>query len=301
MGITKKTLLLSDANFDHKSMATLLLERKGKETICVLKTFYLEDKTSDYLLGIACNDKQVTKQKIQFYGNNSCTFRVSDPIDLESKITCVMVTEDKKTPVIWGSTEKLDDTRYQVVKNLEKESEKQKSSTMVLSTPVIPIEEVKSEKIEGAALFEELEDEELNGLISATIEKEEVENIFESEMQKLGETSSIFYEQIKDQIEDIFEHGVHEENLERLIVGSKWVIVDGVDGGEDYILGLLYAGNDLEYIAYGIKGEKNIMPPQEFRAFSQFIPTNLEDNEGYWVMYQDAVSGDNCKLADDVA
>ena len=282
-------------------MATLSLEKKGKETICVLKTFYLEDKTSNYILGIACNNTQVTKQKIQFYGSNSCSFRLSDPLDLESKITCVMVTENTKTPVIWGSTEKLDDTRYQVVSKLQKENEKQKSSTMVLSTPVMPIEEGESPKLEGAALFEELQEEELNGLITATIEKEEIDNLFESEMQKLDQTSAIFYEQIKDQIEDIFDHGVHEENLERLIEGSKWVLVDGVDGGEDYILGLLYAGNEIEYIAYGVKGEKNVLPPQEFRAFSQFIPINMENNQGYWVMYQDAISGENCKLADDVA
>lgn len=303
MGITKKTLLLSDANFDHKSMATLTLEKKGKETLGVLKTYYLENKHCPYILGIASNGVQVAKEDIQFFGGNQTQFRVGTSLDLESKITCVMVTSDTKSPVIWGSTDKLDDTRYAVVHELQKdraqEKENKKSSTMVLSTPVMPMEEVSH--VQGAKLFEEADEEELNQLITATIERDEEPNLFRSEMEKLGESAERFYDQIKDQIEDLFASNKHEENLERLIEGSKWVLVDSADGSGEYILGLLYNGQTIEYIAYGVKGEENTLPPAEFRTYSQFIPTDLEKRVGYWVMYQDADSGDNCKLADDVA
>lgn len=342
MGMTKKTMILSNDQFDHKSMLTLTLEKKGKEWVGILKSYYFEDKQAEYLLGIACQDKQMCIVPVCFQGGSMAVIRTVANLDLQKKITCVLVTKEDKKPIVWGSTEKLDDTRMNLLQSMQQKEKEQpvedrvveiknsvdqeekdhRKDSSILSQASVVDDQISQGKqdtledvdrivtdvtniqdtVDPTALFQPLEEKELDQVIDQAMSQEGKLDMFAQEMAKLDHDQDTFYDQIKDQIEDLFAHNEHERNLESLVPHSQWVLVDQVDGSGQYVLGLLYEDQTLRYIAYGVQGEKDMLPPEEFRAYSQFILTsNGEEDQGYWVMYQDALTGDNCMIEDHVA
>lgn len=107
-----------------------------------------------------------------------------------------------------------------------------------------------------------------------------------------------FYELIKDQVDELFKKHPAEENLEQLIPDSKWVKVDFEGDGNHYVIGLIYEEKELKFICYGVPGEYDKEPPGELAKYSQWLPLdeNIHEGNGYWLMYQDAQSGDSVKL-----
>ena len=65
-----------------------------------------------------------------------------------------------------------------------------------------------------------------------------------------------------------------------------------------YVVGIIYHNHDIKYICYGVPGTYENEPPVEMRHYSQWLPTDTTDpyNNGYWVMYQDADTGENIYL-----
>ncbi len=276
---------MSNDQLDHKAMATLNLEKKGKDIIVSLRIYYLEPLQQKYRLGIACNNEQVVVQPIVLEETKHVKF-VTKEFDLSSKITCVLVTDDVK-PVLWGSTEKLDDTRLSMIKAMKQvKTVENKSETVIASTPT---------NVADTHLFEEPTEEELEKLVDEVIEED---NFFASEMKDLPEGDQ-FFAQIKDQIESIFASNQEDLVLASLVPHSRWVQVDGDTEGH-YVLGVIYEDGEPKYVAYGIRGKMNELPQQNYRPYSQWLPLdpNNDTLDGYWVMFQDAMTGDNCLIED---
>lgn len=107
-----------------------------------------------------------------------------------------------------------------------------------------------------------------------------------------------FYEEIKDQITALFEKFPEETFLVEIIPGSKWVKVDYEESGEYYVVGLIYENSSIKYVCYGLPGIYSPTPPSEMFGRCQWLPLDPEKPEefGYWLMYQDAESGESVEV-----
>ena len=110
-----------------------------------------------------------------------------------------------------------------------------------------------------------------------------------------------FFEQIKDQFDELFKSGKVFEELEEKIENSKWVkIFAQQEFSNHYILGKIFDDeNKLICICYGVpaKNEQNIFDDQ-MQKYCQWLPFEIEgeSDSGYFLMYQDAQTGENILL-----
>lgn len=125
--------------------------------------------------------------------------------------------------------------------------------------------------------------------------EEEVENIIDNELKNLNSQDKQFYNMIADQLQELFDRYPPEENLNKLIDESYWVKINTDTVNKHYVVGIIKNNKDIKYICYGVPGSYNQEPPTEMREYSQWLPTDISDpyNNGYWVMYQDAETGEN--------
>lgn len=104
-----------------------------------------------------------------------------------------------------------------------------------------------------------------------------------------------FYQAVKPQLEEMFVCYPTESRLCERIPNSKWVRVDCEDCY--YVVGVIEELGEALYVCYGIPGREDILPPDEIRNISQFVP--VDDDGGIWMLFQDAKTG-RCLSRDDV-
>lgn len=125
---------------------------------------------------------------------------------------------------------------------------------------------------------------------------EEVEETINKELNK-NKSSHPFYALIAEQLDELFETYPEEPILKNLIDNSKWIKIKK-DDNKYYVVGIIFEDNDIKYICYGVPGNYNNEPPIELKEYSQWMPTDISNpyDNGYWVMYQDANTGENILL-----
>ncbi len=137
------------------------------------------------------------------------------------------------------------------------------------------------------------------------VKREERSDVRYSSEEKGGESDNnlekdeeeIFVKRLKPQIDKLFEKNPIESNLEEMIPSSKWVRVEYEDDGDFYVFGLIYEGDEIKYVCYGVPAVYEKEPPKELSGYPIFLPLNSEDKEGfgYWLTYQDAETGEPIK------
>lgn len=114
-----------------------------------------------------------------------------------------------------------------------------------------------------------------------------------------NETGS-FYSLIQPQLDELFAKFPHFKEFEDIVQNTEWIKVHYANGGENhYIIGKLFDGEEVTHLCYGIPAQSHsVAPPTALTEFCQWIPTNLNEPEGagYWVMYQNAQTGENIRL-----
>lgn len=101
-----------------------------------------------------------------------------------------------------------------------------------------------------------------------------------------------FYLAIKPQLDEMFVCYPSDEQLNQTVNGSRWV---RIETSEDYYaVGLLYDGEKVSYICYGVPSVDNTRPPAEIADMCVWLPTNSV-GDGYWVIYQSAQTGEIIK------
>ena len=127
-------------------------------------------------------------------------------------------------------------------------------------------------------------------------DEDEINNTIDNELNKYS--SHEFYDMIAEQLDDLFSKYPPEPNLEKLIEGSKWCKINTDVDNKYHVVGIIYKNDDIKYICYGVPGSYDIDPPREMQGYAQWLPTNVTNpyTEGYWVMYQDADTGENIYL-----
>lgn len=314
----KKTIFLSNKIDNNiKTIATLTLEKKNNSIFGTIKAFN-NIPSGNLLLGIKSGEK-VIKQNVSF-NNNLYNFILSENVDIEQNLGCVLleVNDNKLSPIIWGS-EKSDNSKTHIISNLktnfEKLNNKTKINANISKAPIL--DNTKTESIlscETSNIFsrnhidthdiclhlnnnnEEDFSSTAMACCSALFESddEEIEEIIDEELNKEGEAIHNFYNMIAEQLDELFDKYPREENLEILINNSRWVKINA-ENSRHYVVGIIYENNDIKYITYGVPGSYNSEPPVELRGYSQWLPVDTKDpyNKGYWVMYQDANTGEN--------
>lgn len=139
--------------------------------------------------------------------------------------------------------------------------------------------------------------------------KEQADGLFEKEERKQPpqeakeeeergksegrEGKTQFLGAISASLEELFSLYPVEERLAGVVPFSKWVRVP-VESGY-YVVGVI---SDQEgaarYLAYGVPDKDNASPPDAYHACRGWLPLE-EDGAGYWMMYQDAITGEIVK------
>ena len=105
-----------------------------------------------------------------------------------------------------------------------------------------------------------------------------------------------YYLSVREELEKVFSNFPAEENLVKLFDGSRWAKVF-YSGDKHYVVGIIPENGKEKYVCYGVPAIFSKEPPKELKGFCSFIPLSifaLEGN-GYWMMFQDAVSGECIK------
>ncbi len=109
-----------------------------------------------------------------------------------------------------------------------------------------------------------------------------------------AQTDNNFYVGIQDKIEELLTIYPHDEELERLLPDSRIAKVN-YDTDEFYTVGTLSENGRVSHIIYGVKGISSLKPPKEVEGVSQFLPISSETDQGYWIILQDAITGETVK------
>jgi len=125
--------------------------------------------------------------------------------------------------------------------------------------------------------------------------EDEIEKLIDNELKNIKSGEHKFYDMISDQLQEIFDRYPKETNLTNLVDNSSWVKINNDNDNKYYVVGIIKHNNDIKYICYGVPGSYSNEPPIEMREYSQWLPTDVRNpyNMGYWVMYQDADTGEN--------
>ncbi len=317
MNTYKKTIFLSNKTSTNKGMAILTLAKQNQGVFCTIKAYNFA-KYPNVVLGIKTNQK-IYKQNVNLE-NNIYNFFINQDIDLSQNIGCVLIDTSNNTfsPILWGS-EKQENYKSQIINNLKEniqklETPKQKAP---ITMPATPPKKSTSTPPTLADLGEcyhpfghnndtPTTDESTNckhldeiaqvATLSNLFESsdEEIEQTIDKELDE-KKTEHKFYNMIASQLNELFDKYPREENLENLVENSKWVRIKYDDNDKFYVVGLIYFDNDVKYICYGVPGDYTSEPPRELREYSQWLPTDTMQpyTKGFWVMYQDADSGEN--------
>ena len=295
----KRTIILCNKNKENdNAIAFVNIQKDAKKTQAVLKCYNLQN-FNNVQFGLCEDDKQIIKARFDAK-NNETIFDINSNLNIDGNLGCVIVTENngEVQPLLWGKNDCID--------------------TLFPSKIVARNSQGRFVSQAQEKLFDNPSDSELNAMIDKEISREQevaAENIKEAgedtdnapenskpeQDDTIKEGDSTFYSLISDQVEELFEKYPEEERLEELIPHSKWVKVDYEGNGKEYAVGLIYDGDMLKYLAYGVPASKTAEVQEEIRDYSQWVPLDPTsiDGRGFWIMYQDAVTGDSVNISSD--
>ncbi len=105
-----------------------------------------------------------------------------------------------------------------------------------------------------------------------------------------------YYQKAKRELEEVFSRFPKDESLERIFPHSKWSKVY-YEHQKYYVVGLIKENDVEKYICYGVPCDYSPVAPKELKDYCQFIPLSIFDltGKGYWMMFQDANTGECVK------
>lgn len=297
MGFYKKTILLKN-NKTNGGMGLLTIEQTNSGVFASIKSYDIPEH-ENMVLGLAVNGKAVAKQNLYFANGNTYTFKLQNDFDIDGRIGAVMVAKGKDIiPLVWGTNNNKSSYKEDIIKMFEDEKNGYKKPNIEVNHTQVAVApksepEYTNSTINQVSQNISVEAEKNKDLYEDT--PEEIENLIDENINDAED----FYHLIKDQLDELFASFPRNAMLEQVVENSKWVTIDYENAGKDYVVGLLYGEeNNLEYIAYGVPGDLNNPPPSQIADYSQWLPLDSENpqGEGYWVMFQDANTGDSVRL-----
>jgi len=101
-----------------------------------------------------------------------------------------------------------------------------------------------------------------------------------------------FYNTVKAELNNLFEKFQAEEDLQKIFNQSRWARIN-YSNEKYYVVGVIKENDVEKYICYGVPATFSPTPPKELEGFCSFVPRSIFNmtGKGYWMMFQDAVSG----------
>ena len=278
-----KNIILTSASDDRNVKGMITLENTKNKTLVGLKKYNFPLLNGKLLLGIKTNNDFY---KIEIKEDEN--FIIEKSLNLEDKISIAIlqIKDNKSNILVWGSTE-----TNRVWKN-------------AFNDEVDLLNNTKTNEINDRNLEENIEDDAESFLNSKILNNddyendEEIEKIIDNALnednfkeENLLNNENEFLSSINDQISELLNNYEEEKALENLIPNSKFVKVNNDDSF--YIFGVIYENEKIRYIVYGLNGEFDVKPNDEYSSFYQWLPLNPDNPEGYgyYLMYQDALTG----------
>jgi len=307
----KKTILLTN---DSKEIGVLNLVKTSSGIFGNFKSYFTY--VGDMLLGITVNGLRVYKQNIVCSQSKGYDFKMDKDFDLNGKIGRVLLKKEieKYEPFIWGVNGDIVGYKSIImqqmdIKNKHQVNELSKSDKQITELGQNKdnvenkiVEDVKQEKDVYENKDETYQILSVGVRDGEGVEQLSQENLFEADdceieatiNENFREDAVDFFDMISEQIDALFNNYPREEALENLIPNSRWVKVDYENNGKIYVVGLVYEMEILKYVAYGVPAE-NMDLENELAGYGQWISLNplQENSNGYWVIFQDAITGDN--------
>ena len=147
--------------------------------------------------------------------------------------------------------------------------------------PSITAQKVGCEKDENAT--------KMNGEKGRTMAENERDEVSAFSLDTVRFDGTNFYLSVKPQLDEIFVCFPECDDLEEVVPNSKWAKIQVEDGF--YVVGLILDGEVVRYISYGVPATKNSCPPSEIRDVAVWLDDGKKEGNGYWVIYQDAMTG----------
>ncbi|MGI5842014.1 MAG: hypothetical protein ACOX6H_01810 [Christensenellales bacterium] len=288
----KKTLVLSALDGTN-SKAVVNVEKFKNLLQGQLRLYNFKSEPQGILtLGIL-HEGKVLKAGLTPVDSRLYSFVLEDELSVlenAKAITCALINfkGGAPTPLLFGSSDG-----------------KSVSSTEIRLASALSLfdEEMSAKKVESKLNELEIDyDDEEKAAIESLIEEsltDEEKHYEEEEIAKpKTEKKGLFYEEVKNQITELFTSYPEEEFLTNIIPHSKWVRVDYEKNEHYYVVGLIYEEGYLKYICYGLPGLHSENPPKEMQGTCQWLPLDADKPEdfGYWISYQDADTGESIKI-----
>lgn len=110
---------------------------------------------------------------------------------------------------------------------------------------------------------------------------------YERETEKLG-----FYERTRKSLDRLLADNPKDETLEKLLPGSKFARIRIENADRYYCVGII---GKPDFICYAVPSKYTPEPPRELDGYCQWLPVDENDpsGQGYWLLYQDAVTGES--------
>ncbi len=106
-----------------------------------------------------------------------------------------------------------------------------------------------------------------------------------------------YFHTVKEELSKLFSEFTPEESLCALFADSNFVKIN-YSGNKYYVVGLIKENGKEKYICYGVPAKYSENPPEQLKDCACFIPLSVFDlkGNGYWMMFQDAITGSCIKL-----
>lgn len=308
--MNKRSIVLSDINGNSSVKAVLTLERKEDDIEGMIRFYNLPYEFEGLLtLGFYVENK-VIKSGLTIKSNSLYTFFLSEDF-IEKNFSCAVIIfkEAEAKPLLYGSTNGRQEEVYANIINELSTNSKVENVEKVLDKYGLYYDEEEQKEID-AKIDECMEENKCSKCVykeqffSKVQSEEKLKNdeTIEEETEEIqAEEKDNFYFKLKPQIDKLFENNPIEKNLEEMIPSSKWVKVEYEDDGDFYVFGLLYEGDVIKYVCYGVPAIFEEEPPKELSGYPIFLPLDKNNQKGfgYWLTYQDAETGEPIKAVID--
>ena len=148
-----------------------------------------------------------------------------------------------------------------------------------------------------------LKNQNLDDFLDNVLNLEQIEDevLFDEELSHLEDNiikEDTFYNRISYQIDKMFISNQQEKILNEIIPNSKFCRVEFDDKSGHYVFGIVYEDVTPKYLCYGVPAKKDSQPPKELSGYYQWLPIDIENEtgNGYYMMYQDALTGKNISV-----
>ena len=105
-----------------------------------------------------------------------------------------------------------------------------------------------------------------------------------------------FYLTVKEELDSLFDKFPAEDGLSAIFPDGKFARIN-YSAEKYYVVGLIRERGEEKYVCYGVPSVYSETPPKELDGYCSFIPLSVFDmkGDGFWMMFQDAVTGECIK------